>query len=361
MSFLRNLEEFCNLGLSFRGTPVVVRPCRKAKWVNVTRLSYGIPDDVIVDALRPYGQVINVKMDSYKGVYVGVRNVLMEITTPIPSSIRIADHWCNVFYPGQVPTCFSCREAGHTRANCPRGLVPPPRTTTESVPVSSAPSVDPVVCSAPIAVSFASNPALVQTSYASALRTSLVDGQPAGTGVADLTSIVTTNIVVSTLPSVTMQPESSSSHAAVLHSSPALNAAPTEASALNAADYPPVSRACGAHTRANHSSTTAIIPAPNIGAGRVPSTDRDEAKVDDNASGNGTGDNDDANDASAATNANIVGHDDNGNSHADNHVADDGDDDGHDNDDDGIVVFIKVVKKLYSKHPFEFTEFIEII
>ena len=50
---------------------------------------------------------------------MGVRNVLMEITTPIPANIRIADHWCNVFYPGQVPTCFRCRQLGHTRAKCP--------------------------------------------------------------------------------------------------------------------------------------------------------------------------------------------------------------------------------------------------
>ena len=70
-------------------------------------------------ALSPYGKILNVKMDSYQGVYVGVQNVLMEIATPIPSNIRIADHWCNVFYPGQVPTCFSCRQSGHTRAKCP--------------------------------------------------------------------------------------------------------------------------------------------------------------------------------------------------------------------------------------------------
>ena len=115
----RALEEVQHLGLAFRNREVTFHPCRTAKWVNVTRLSYGIPPEAVQAALSPYGKVINLKMDSYQGVYMGVRNVLMEITTPIPSNIRIADHWCNVFYPGQVPTCFRCRQLGHTRAKCP--------------------------------------------------------------------------------------------------------------------------------------------------------------------------------------------------------------------------------------------------
>lgn len=115
----RALEDVQHSGLDFRGQPVIVRPCRTAKWVNVTRLSYGIPDEALKTALGPYGRIFTVKTDTYQGVYTGVRHVLMEITTPIPSSLKIAEHWCNVFYPGQVPTCFSCRRTGHTRANCP--------------------------------------------------------------------------------------------------------------------------------------------------------------------------------------------------------------------------------------------------
>ena len=116
---LRALEEVQHLGLAFRNRDVTFHPCRTAKWVNVTRLSYRVPPEALQVALSPYGKILNVKMDSYQGVYVGVQNVLMEIATPIPSNIRIADHWCNVFYPGQVPTCFPCRQLGHTRAKCP--------------------------------------------------------------------------------------------------------------------------------------------------------------------------------------------------------------------------------------------------
>ena len=137
----RRLEELLHLGLTFRNTPVTFHPCKTAKWVNITRLSYGVPNEAITEALRPYGKVLQIKMDVYQGVYVGVRNVLMEIANPIPSTLNIAAHWCNVFYPGQTPTCFACKKAGHTRANCP-GDVPPP-----------VPAVDAVAGAAPVLLS----------------------------------------------------------------------------------------------------------------------------------------------------------------------------------------------------------------
>ena len=115
----RALEDVSHLGLSFRDSPVTFHPCRSAKWVNITRLSYGVPNEAIITALSPFGKIHNIKMDTYKGVYVGVRNVLIDISTPIPSALKIADHWCNLFYPGQTSTCFACRKVGHSRANCP--------------------------------------------------------------------------------------------------------------------------------------------------------------------------------------------------------------------------------------------------
>ena len=84
----RGLEKVIHLSLAFRNSLVTFHPCRTAKWVNITRLSYGLPQEAISAALQPYGKVLTVKMDTYKDVYVGVRNVLMEITTPIPSSLK---------------------------------------------------------------------------------------------------------------------------------------------------------------------------------------------------------------------------------------------------------------------------------
>ena len=135
-----NLEEVQNLGLTFRSARVTFHPCRTAKWVNVTRLSYGLPNEALQAALSPFGKILNVKMASYQGVYVGVRNVLMEISTPIPLSLKIAEHWCNVFYPGQIPTWFNCRQNGHTRANCPL-------TQPEVPAVDAAVIADPVLLS----------------------------------------------------------------------------------------------------------------------------------------------------------------------------------------------------------------------
>ena len=94
-------------------------------------------------------KVLNVKMDTYKGVYVGVRNVLMEVTTPIPSSLKIAEHWVNVFYPGQTSTCFACRQSDHTRANCPRAIAPvipaDDAAADETVPPLLSPARDDIV------------------------------------------------------------------------------------------------------------------------------------------------------------------------------------------------------------------------
>ena len=66
-------------------------PVRTAKWVNIRRLSYGIPNKGIADALKPYGKVIQIKMDSFHGVYVGVRQVfIMELSKSIPFRLIIA-------------------------------------------------------------------------------------------------------------------------------------------------------------------------------------------------------------------------------------------------------------------------------
>jgi hypothetical protein len=113
------MEEVCHLGLTFRDVRLKFNPVRTAKWVNITRLSYGIPNEAIADALKPYGKVIQIKMDSFHGVYFGVRQVLVELSKPIPSRLTIAAYSCNCFYVGQVQTCFSCHQTGHMTKDCP--------------------------------------------------------------------------------------------------------------------------------------------------------------------------------------------------------------------------------------------------
>ncbi len=126
---VRKLEAAENYGYVVRGLPVTFKPVSLYKWVNVTRLSYGVPDDEISKTLSPYGNIRLIKSEQYSRVNTGVRNVLMEITSAIPARIRIAGHWCAIYYKGQKKLCFSCGTEGHFSSKCPgkdrRGEVRP--------------------------------------------------------------------------------------------------------------------------------------------------------------------------------------------------------------------------------------------
>jgi hypothetical protein len=51
------MEEVCHLGLTLRDVRLTFNPVRAAEWVNITRLSYGIPNVAIAAAVKPYGKV----------------------------------------------------------------------------------------------------------------------------------------------------------------------------------------------------------------------------------------------------------------------------------------------------------------
>ena len=116
----RKMEIAMNAGLIVRGYPVEFKSVSPYKWVNITRLSYGIPDVAIQEVLSPYGKIRLVKSEVYSNIYTGVRQVLMEIRKDIPTRVNIAGHWCFVHYRGQKRTCFECGEEGHQRDKCPR-------------------------------------------------------------------------------------------------------------------------------------------------------------------------------------------------------------------------------------------------
>ena len=135
----RKMEVAEHTGLLVRGLPVDFRPVSRYTWVNVTRLSYGVPDAEIVKVLEPYGSIRKMSSEVYSNIYTGVRHVLMDISQAIPFRLRIAGHWCFVHYKGQKRVCFACGQEGHTRRNCP-DLAPP----ADPPSASSAP-VPPVV------------------------------------------------------------------------------------------------------------------------------------------------------------------------------------------------------------------------
>ena len=81
------------LGLTVQGLPVEFRPVSKYTWINVTRLSYGVPDEEISKVLSGFGEIRKISSEVYSCIYTGVRHVLMEIKQPIPFRMQIAGHW----------------------------------------------------------------------------------------------------------------------------------------------------------------------------------------------------------------------------------------------------------------------------
>jgi hypothetical protein len=122
----RKLEVAERMGFLVRGCPVEFRPISTFKWVNITRLSYGIPEVEISRTLEPFGRIKLIKSEQYSNVYTGVRNVLMEVHRDIPARIRIAGHWCFIHYKGQKKLCFKCGKEGHMRGECPDRVVEVP-------------------------------------------------------------------------------------------------------------------------------------------------------------------------------------------------------------------------------------------
>ena len=60
-----HMENFLNLGVSFRKHPLVAKPSSSRKRVTILRLAYGIPHEDIVKALAPYGSVSSSRVDEY--------------------------------------------------------------------------------------------------------------------------------------------------------------------------------------------------------------------------------------------------------------------------------------------------------
>ena len=120
---LRKLEIFESSGFLVQGTPVEFKPLSTFKWVHISRLSYGIPEEAV--RCYPYGNIRLFKLEQYSNVYTGMRQVLMQIQKDIPAWIQIAGHHSVVLYKGQKGICFSCGKEGHFSSKCPTKSVLP--------------------------------------------------------------------------------------------------------------------------------------------------------------------------------------------------------------------------------------------
>ena len=114
------LEEVVSTGVVLRGHPVLIRPYQSRSWVTITHLPFGLVEADIAQALAPYGKVHEVKFVSFRKVRTGTVKVRMDISTSIPTRLRVCGHAGLVFHQGQARTCFNCGVLGHESKKCPQ-------------------------------------------------------------------------------------------------------------------------------------------------------------------------------------------------------------------------------------------------
>jgi hypothetical protein len=72
----RKMEAAQHTGFTVRSFPIEFRPVSKYTWVNVTRLSYRVPDEEITKVLNGFGEIRKISSEVYSNIYTGVRHVL---------------------------------------------------------------------------------------------------------------------------------------------------------------------------------------------------------------------------------------------------------------------------------------------
>ncbi|CAN8025400.1 unnamed protein product, partial [Ixodes persulcatus] len=85
-----------------------------------------VRNDQLVQALAPYGKVIDVSNATYHRtatVKTGTRFIRMEMkeANPLPNFLRVAGHRATFDYRGLKRVCRRCRQEGHVRAQCTTG------------------------------------------------------------------------------------------------------------------------------------------------------------------------------------------------------------------------------------------------
>ena len=94
--------------------------------VYVHYYPFEAPDEDILDALSKFGQIKNLRYQSFPGypnVKTGSRIVKMVVEREIPSQLTIRGFPCRFWYKEQPLRCNICRGIGHLAASCPnKGL-----------------------------------------------------------------------------------------------------------------------------------------------------------------------------------------------------------------------------------------------
>jgi hypothetical protein len=94
------------------------------KRVRVANLPPEAPDHVLTGALAPYGQVLEVKWETWCPTYYyegpsGLRFVTMTLKKHVPSQLMVHGDRVLISYEGQPQTCYGCGESFHLLPTCP--------------------------------------------------------------------------------------------------------------------------------------------------------------------------------------------------------------------------------------------------
>ncbi|KAG0409905.1 hypothetical protein HPB47_012977 [Ixodes persulcatus] len=119
------LREAGSVSIANQSVPIV---STGPQVTNVTCLFLPtfVRNDQLVQALAPYGKVIDVSYATYHRtatVKTGTRFIRMEMkeANPMPNVLRVAGHRATFDYRGLRRVCRRCRQEGYVRAQCTTG------------------------------------------------------------------------------------------------------------------------------------------------------------------------------------------------------------------------------------------------
>jgi hypothetical protein len=92
--------------------------------VRVANLPPEMPEEIIRQHLRKYGQITTIKEEKWANTYRynvanGVRIVQIDLQTHIPSHLYIEGYRALISYIGQPSTCYICGGTNHVAQECP--------------------------------------------------------------------------------------------------------------------------------------------------------------------------------------------------------------------------------------------------
>ena len=95
------------------------------RYVRLFNLPPEVSDAEIAKALAKFGtvrQLVREKLPLELGfdAFSGTRGAHMEVKTEIPPALYIGHYKCRIFYEGLRNRCFTCKQEGHVKADCPQ-------------------------------------------------------------------------------------------------------------------------------------------------------------------------------------------------------------------------------------------------